>query len=49
MVEPEQSVQALFDAYPRVTRLYTLLSPAEMTVDPELFRVPTSYDQLKSP
>ncbi|MBK6685548.1 MAG: DUF2330 domain-containing protein [Deltaproteobacteria bacterium] len=36
VVEPELSAQALFDAYPRVTRLYTLLSPEEMTIDPEL-------------
>lgn len=36
VVEPEESAQALFDAYPRVTRLYTLLSPEEMTIDPEL-------------
>lgn len=29
-------VQALFDEFPYVTRLYTELSPAEMTVDPVL-------------
>lgn len=35
IVKPEQSVQALFDARGYATRLYTLLSPEEMGVDPE--------------
>ena len=35
IVEPERRAQALFDAHPRLTRLYTSLSPDEMDVDPE--------------
>jgi Uncharacterized protein conserved in bacteria (DUF2330) len=34
VVEPIRLVQALIDAHPQVTRLYTTLSAAEMTVDP---------------
>jgi len=32
--EPVKRVQHLIDAHPRVTRLYTTLSPDEMTLDP---------------
>ncbi|MBI2376845.1 MAG: DUF2330 domain-containing protein [Deltaproteobacteria bacterium] len=35
LVEPEERAQKLFDTYRYATRLYTLLSPEEMTVDPE--------------
>lgn len=34
VVEPIRLVQALINAHPQVTRLYTTLSAAEMTVDP---------------
>jgi Uncharacterized protein conserved in bacteria (DUF2330) len=34
VVEPARSVQKLIDAHAQVTRLYTTLSPAEMTADP---------------
>lgn len=35
IVKPEERVQALFDARTYATRLYTLISPEEMGVDPE--------------
>lgn len=35
IVEPEQRTQALFDGKSYATRLYTLMSPDEMTIDPE--------------
>lgn len=35
VVEPLAAVQRLFDRHTYATRLYTLLSPEEMTVDPE--------------
>lgn len=31
---PEEEVQVLFDAYSYVTRMFTLISPEEMTIDP---------------
>jgi len=34
MIQPMRLVQALIDAHPQITRLYTTLSAAEMTVDP---------------
>jgi MYXO-CTERM domain-containing protein len=34
IVEPEKKVQGLFDRFSTVTRLYTLISPEEMTLDP---------------
>jgi MYXO-CTERM domain-containing protein len=34
VVEPVRLVQKLIDAYPQLTRLYSTLSAAEMTVDP---------------
>ena len=34
VIEPVELVQRLIDAHPQVTRLYTTLSAAEMTVDP---------------
>ncbi len=34
MVKPLEKAQALFDRYPKVTRLSTFISPEEMTVDP---------------
>jgi Uncharacterized protein conserved in bacteria (DUF2330) len=34
VVRPARLVQELIDAHPRITRLYTTLSAAEMTVDP---------------
>jgi len=36
VIEPERRVQAMFDAYKHATRLYTLISPEEMTIDPIL-------------
>ena len=35
IVLPEERMQALFDAQAYATRLYTLLSPEEMTIDPQ--------------
>jgi MYXO-CTERM domain-containing protein len=34
VIEPIRLVQRLIDAHPRITRLYTTMSAAEMTVDP---------------
>ena len=34
VIRPVKRVQALIDAHPRITRLYTTLSADEMTVDP---------------
>jgi len=34
VIEPAQVIQTLLDTHPRVTRLYSTLSAAEMTVDP---------------
>jgi MYXO-CTERM domain-containing protein len=34
VIEPMRLVQKLFDAHPQMTRLYTTMSAAEMTVDP---------------
>jgi MYXO-CTERM domain-containing protein len=34
VIGPARLLQHLFDAHPQVTRLYSTLSPAEMTVDP---------------
>jgi hypothetical protein len=34
VIEPVRSVQALIDAHPHVTRLYTTMSAEEMTLDP---------------
>jgi hypothetical protein len=34
VVEPMKAVQTLLDAHPQLTRLYTTMSAAEMTVDP---------------
>jgi hypothetical protein len=34
VIQPVKRVQALIDAHPRITRLYTTLSADEMTVDP---------------
>jgi MYXO-CTERM domain-containing protein len=36
VIDPERRVQAMFDAYKTATRLYTLISPEEMTIDPIL-------------
>lgn len=35
VVEPLAALQTMFDAYSYATRLFTLISPEEMTVDPE--------------
>jgi hypothetical protein len=34
VIQPMRRVQQLIDAQPYVTRLYSTLSPADMTVDP---------------
>jgi MYXO-CTERM domain-containing protein len=34
VIEPERRVQGMFDSYKYATRLYTLISPEEMTIDP---------------
>ena len=34
IIRPDREAQALFDAYPYLTRLYTMLSPEEMNIDP---------------
>ncbi len=35
VVQPMVDTRALFEAHPQLTRLYTTLSPAEMSLDPE--------------
>ncbi|MBI2373978.1 MAG: DUF2330 domain-containing protein [Deltaproteobacteria bacterium] len=47
ILAPDRRAQALFDRYGTLTRLYTLLSPAEMSVDP-IFQFDTSLPDVSN-